>query len=77
MPVWTVKVLADGRFVEVYQESEHGIPYAASKDRLNTEFLPEAKRVAEPEHYNELTRKYLESDVRHEWSVARGARRRV
>lgn len=34
-----------------------------------TEFLPEVKRVAGPEVYSELTKKYLEPDVRHEWFV--------
>jgi hypothetical protein len=32
-----------------------------------TEFLPEVKRVAGPEVYDELVKKYLEPDVRHEW----------
>jgi hypothetical protein len=32
-----------------------------------TEFLPEVKRVAGPEVYGELVKKYLEPDVRHEW----------
>ena len=31
------------------------------------EFLPEVKNVAGPELYNELLKKYVESDVRHEW----------
>jgi hypothetical protein len=32
-----------------------------------TEFLPEVKRVAGPDVYGELVKKYLEPDVRHEW----------
>jgi hypothetical protein len=32
-----------------------------------TEFLPEVKRVAGPQVYDELMKKYVESDVRHEW----------
>lgn len=32
-----------------------------------TEFLPEVKRVAGPEVYGELVKKYVEPDVRHEW----------
>ncbi len=43
----------------------HGI-YDVAKN-FYTEFLPEAKRVAGPELYDELAKKYLESDVRHEW----------
>ena len=43
----------------------HGI-YDVAKN-FYTEFLPEVKRVAGPELYKELVKKYLESDVRHEW----------
>ncbi|HTQ73275.1 MAG TPA: multiheme c-type cytochrome [Burkholderiales bacterium] len=43
----------------------HGI-YEVAKN-FYTEFLPEVKRVAGPELYDELTRKYIGSDVRHEW----------
>ena len=32
-----------------------------------TEFLPEVKHVAGPQVYDELVKKYLEPDVRHEW----------
>jgi len=32
-----------------------------------TEFLPEVKRVAGPAVYDELVKKYLAPDVRHEW----------
>jgi hypothetical protein len=43
----------------------HGI-YEVAKN-FYTEFLPEVKRVAGPELYEELTRKHIGSDVRHEW----------
>jgi hydroxylamine dehydrogenase len=43
----------------------HGM-YDVAKN-FYTEFLPEVKRVAGPELYAELTKKYLEPDVRHEW----------
>ncbi len=43
----------------------HGI-YDVAKN-FYTEFLPEVKSVAGPELYNEIVKKYLESDVRHEW----------
>jgi hydroxylamine dehydrogenase len=43
----------------------HGI-YDVAKN-FYTEFLPEVKTVAGPELYNEIVKKYLESDVRHEW----------
>ncbi len=43
----------------------HGM-YDVSKN-FYTEFLPEVKRVAGPDLYAELTKKYLEPDVRHEW----------
>jgi hypothetical protein len=43
----------------------HGI-YDVAKN-FYTEFLPEVKRVAGPELYDELTKKYLGPDVRHEW----------
>ncbi len=43
----------------------HGI-YDVAKN-FYSEFLPEVKNVAGPELYNELTKKYLEPDVRHEW----------
>ena len=32
-----------------------------------TEFLPEVKRVAGPELYEGLAKRYLGQDVRHEW----------
>ena len=31
------------------------------------EFMPEVKRVAGPELYNEIEKKYLAPNVRHEW----------
>jgi hydroxylamine dehydrogenase len=43
----------------------HGI-YDVSKN-FYTEFLPEVKQVAGPELYDELVKKYLSGDVRHEW----------
>jgi hypothetical protein len=43
----------------------HGI-YDVAKN-FYTEFLPEVKNAAGPELYNEIVKKYLESDVRHEW----------
>ncbi len=43
----------------------HGI-YDVAKN-FYSEFLPEVKNVAGPELYGELTNKYLEPDVRHEW----------
>jgi hydroxylamine dehydrogenase len=43
----------------------HGM-YDVAKN-FYTEFLPEVKRVAGPQVYDELTKKYLASDVRHEW----------
>jgi hypothetical protein len=43
----------------------HGI-YEVAKN-FYTEFLPEAKAVAGPELYAELTKKYLEPDIRHQW----------
>jgi hypothetical protein len=43
----------------------HGI-YEVAKN-FYTEFLPEVKRVAGPELYDELTKKYIGNDVRHEW----------
>ena len=45
----------------------HGM-YDVAKN-FYTEFLPEVKRVAGPELYAELSKKYLETDVRHEWYV--------
>ena len=45
----------------------HGI-YDVAKN-FYTEFLPEVKRVAGPELYAEIEKKYIESDVRHEWYV--------
>jgi hydroxylamine dehydrogenase len=45
----------------------HGI-YDVAKN-FYTEFLPEVKRVAGPELYTEIEKKYIESDVRHEWYV--------
>lgn len=43
----------------------HGM-YDVAKNFYN-EFLPEARRVAGPELYDQMVRKYLASDVRHEW----------
>jgi len=43
----------------------HGMYEVAKK--FYSEFLPEAKRVAGPELYARLEKKYLEPDVRHEW----------
>lgn len=43
----------------------HGI-YDVAKN-FYTEFLPEVRNVAGPELYNELIKKYVEPDVRHEW----------
>ena len=43
----------------------HGM-YEVAKN-FYSEFLPEVKRVAWPELYAKLTKKYRESDVRHEW----------
>ena len=43
----------------------HGI-YDVAKN-FYTEFLPEVKHVAGPELYDQIVKKYLESDVRHEW----------
>jgi hydroxylamine dehydrogenase len=43
----------------------HGI-YDVAKN-FYMEFLPEVKHVAGPELYDELTKKYLGPDVRHEW----------
>jgi len=43
----------------------HGI-YEVAKS-FYTEFLPEVKNQAGPELYNELTKKYLEPDVRNAW----------
>ncbi len=43
----------------------HGI-YDVAKN-FYTEFLSEVKQVAGPELYGEIVKKYLESDVRHEW----------
>lgn len=45
----------------------HGM-YEVSK-KFYTEFLPEVKRIAGPELYGELQKKYLEPDVRHEWYI--------
>lgn len=45
----------------------HGI-YEVAKSFYN-EFMPEVKRVAGPELYNELEKKYLAPDVRHEWYI--------
>ncbi len=45
----------------------HGI-YDVAKN-FYTEFLPEVKQVAGPELYAEIEKKYLESDVRHEWYI--------
>jgi hydroxylamine dehydrogenase len=33
------------------------------------DFMPEVRQVAGPELYNELVKKYLEPDVRHEWFI--------
>ena len=43
----------------------HGI-YEVAKN-FYTEFLPEVKAAAGPELYAELTKKYLEPDIRHQW----------
>ena len=43
----------------------HGI-YDVSKN-FYTEFLPEVKEIAGPAFYDELVRKYLGPDERHEW----------
>jgi hydroxylamine dehydrogenase len=45
----------------------HGI-YDVAKN-FYTEFLPEVKRVAGPELYSEIEKKYIDSDVRHEWYI--------
>jgi hypothetical protein len=45
----------------------HGI-YDVAKN-FYTEFLPEVKQVAGPELWSEIEKKYLESDVRHEWYI--------
>lgn len=45
----------------------HGI-YDVAKN-FYTEFLPEVKQVAGPELFKEIEKKYLESDVRHEWYI--------
>jgi len=33
------------------------------------EFMPEVRTVAGPKLYNELVKKYLEPDVRHQWFI--------
>jgi hydroxylamine dehydrogenase len=43
----------------------HGMYEVAKK--FYTEFLPEVKNVAGPELYDKLVKKYIGSDVRHEW----------
>jgi hydroxylamine dehydrogenase len=43
----------------------HGI-YEVAKS-FYIEFMPEVRRVAGPELYNEIEKKYLAPDVRHEW----------
>lgn len=45
----------------------HGM-YEVAKS-FYTVFMPEVKRVARPELYNELVKKYLDPDVRHEWYI--------
>jgi len=45
----------------------HGM-YDVSKN-FYTEFLPEVKAVAGPQLYEELVKKYLEPDIRHEWYI--------
>jgi hypothetical protein len=45
----------------------HGI-YDVARN-FYTEFLPEVKKVAGPELYSEIEKKYLESDVQHEWYI--------
>ncbi len=45
----------------------HGI-YEVAKSFYN-EFMPEVKRVAGPELYKEIEKKYLATDVRHEWYI--------
>ncbi len=34
-----------------------------------SEFLPEVRNVAGPDLYNELVKKYIGSDIRHEWYI--------
>lgn len=45
----------------------HGM-YEVAKT-FYTEFMPEVQRLAGPELYAELVKKYLEPDVRHEWFI--------
>ncbi|HAK61219.1 MAG TPA: cytochrome C552 [Nitrospiraceae bacterium] len=45
----------------------HGM-YDVAKHFYN-EFLPEVKHVAGPKLYKQLSKKYIEKDVRHEWYV--------
>ncbi len=45
----------------------HGI-YEVAKSFYN-EFMPEVKRAAGPELYKEIEKKYLATDVRHEWYI--------
>jgi hydroxylamine dehydrogenase len=45
----------------------HGI-YEVAKN-FYTEFLPEVKEAAGPELYNELSKKYIESNERHDWYI--------
>ena len=45
----------------------HGI-YDVSKN-FYSEFLPEVKKVAGPQMYDELVKKHLSTDVRHEWYI--------
>ncbi len=45
----------------------HGI-YDVSKN-FYSEFMPEVKRVAGPELYDELVKKYIEPNVSHEWFI--------
>jgi hydroxylamine dehydrogenase len=45
----------------------HGI-YDVAKNFYG-EFLPEVKKVAGPAMYDELVKKYLSTDVRHEWYI--------
>jgi hydroxylamine dehydrogenase len=45
----------------------HGIYDVAQNFYM--EFLPEVKRVSGPKLYNQIVKKYLASDVRHEWYI--------
>jgi hydroxylamine dehydrogenase len=45
----------------------HGI-YDVAKN-FYMEFMPEVKRVSGPKLYDQIVKKYLASDVRHEWYI--------